>query len=82
MWSRAAVVREHARLLYEQSGTSREALLPMRKHLIWYARGVAGKASLRELAQRIESPDDVEAWVRALETAMADNPGAQRSSAA
>jgi len=69
-WTKGEVVREHARLIYEQSGTSRFALLPFRKHLIWYARGVVGKAALREQAQRIESPDDVEAWVRSLEEAL------------
>lgn len=81
-WSRADVVREHARLLYEQGGISREALLPFRKHLIWYARGVAGKAALREMAQRVESPDDVEAWVRALDEATAGAASPLRSSAA
>ncbi len=81
-WGRARVVREHARLLYEQSGTSRVALLPFRKHLIWYARGVPGKAALREAAQRIESPEDVEAWVRTLEEATKGEASPLPSSAA
>lgn len=81
-WDRARVVREHARLLYEQGGTSRVALLPFRKHLIWYARGVPGKAALREMAQQVESPEDVEAWVQALEEATAGGASPAHSPAA
>jgi nifR3 family TIM-barrel protein len=69
-WDRPRVVREHAQCVYELHGTSRFALLPMRKHLVWYARGVSGKATLREQAQQIETPDDIERWVRALEDAL------------
>ena len=69
-WTLSNVVREHARLAVEDRGDERHTFLPMRKHLIWYARGIPGKDALRVKAQQVSSAADVDAWLADVEAAM------------
>jgi tRNA-dihydrouridine synthase B len=70
-WSLSAVVWEQVRLAVEDRGDDRQTFLPLRKHLIWYARGIPGKDSLRKRAQQVSSIDDVDAWLVDVEAALA-----------
>jgi nifR3 family TIM-barrel protein len=65
-----ALVREHARIAVEVYGPERHTFMPLRKHFIWYTRGIAGKDKLRVQAQQVSSLADVEAWATALEVAI------------
>ncbi len=69
-WTLSNVVREHVRLAVEDRGDERHTFLPIRKHLIWYARGIPGKDALRVKAQQVSSAADVEAWLADVEAAM------------
>ena len=70
-WSLSAVVWEHVRLALEEHGDERQTFLPLRKHLVWYARGIPGKENLRKRAQQVSSLADVDAWLVDVEAALA-----------
>ncbi|HEY8744512.1 MAG TPA: tRNA dihydrouridine synthase DusB [Chloroflexota bacterium] len=70
-WSLSAVVWEHVRLAVEEHGDERQTFLPLRKHLVWYARGIPGKDGLRKRAQQVSSMADVDDWLVDVEAALA-----------
>lgn len=70
-WTLAAVVWEHVRLALEYRGDARQTFLPLRKHLIWYARGIPGKDALRRKAQQVASIADIDDWLLDVEAALA-----------
>ena len=70
-WTLSAVVREHVRLAVEDRGDERHTFLPLRKHLVWYARGIPGKDALRLKAQQVSCAADVEDWLADVEAALA-----------
>jgi tRNA-dihydrouridine synthase B len=70
-WSLSAVVWEQVRLAVEDRGGERQTFLPLRKHLVWYARGIPGKDSLRKRAQQVSSISDVDDWLQDVEAALA-----------
>jgi len=51
---RIAIILEHARMLIEQYGEAR-AMLKMRHHVAWYAKGWPGVARIRRQAYRMTS---------------------------
>jgi nifR3 family TIM-barrel protein len=59
---RAAVALKHLQLFVETCG-ERVAVMEMRKHLCWYAKGVAGAARFRAEVNRIESRPALEAAI-------------------
>ena len=59
---RAEVALRHLQLFAETSG-ERVAVMEMRKHLCWYAKGVAGAARFRAEVNRIESRTAMEAAI-------------------
>ncbi|MCL4541760.1 MAG: tRNA-dihydrouridine synthase family protein [Chloroflexi bacterium] len=69
-WTLTAVLREHVRLAVAASGDERQAFLPLRKHFIWYVRGIPGKDVLRIQAQQIASLAAFEEWLLAVERAL------------
>ncbi|MCL4545628.1 MAG: tRNA-dihydrouridine synthase family protein [Chloroflexi bacterium] len=69
-WSLIEVVREHARLAISAGGDRREAFLPLRKHFVWYVRGIPGKDQLRVRAQQISSLAQFREWLDSVETAL------------
>lgn len=54
MADKLAVALRHIDLYHEQFG-ERKALLDMRKHLCWYARGITGASDFRVQLQQLES---------------------------
>jgi tRNA-dihydrouridine synthase B len=69
-WTLTAVLREHVRLAVASSGDGRWTFLPLRKHFVWYVRGIPGKDVLRVQAQHIASLGAFEDWVLAVEQAL------------
>jgi tRNA-dihydrouridine synthase B len=61
---RLAVAIRHLELFVAYVG-ERVAVREMRKHLCWYARGVAGAAQFRAAVNRIDSKGEMEAAMRA-----------------
>lgn len=70
-WTLSAAVWEHVRLALEDRGDERQTFLPLRKHFVWYARGIPGKDHLRKRAQQVSSIADVDAWLMDVEAALA-----------
>lgn len=70
-WTLPVVVREQVRLAVEDRGDERHTFLPLRKHLVWYVRGIPGKDALRVKAQQVSCLEDVEAWLVDVEEALA-----------
>jgi nifR3 family TIM-barrel protein len=57
---RFAVALRHARLQAEIQGDTRRTAIEFRKHLGWYARGMAGAAELRRRLHQVESMTEIE----------------------
>ncbi len=59
---RAAVLREHFRLLREIYGDP-WACKAVRRVVVWFVKGAAGSAQLRDRAQHVSTPEEVEALI-------------------
>ncbi len=76
-----AILREHGRLLVEFFG-ERKGVLELRKWCAWYTKGFAGSAQVRDALQRIETLDELDAWLGRLDPAQAFPVAALRVSRA
>lgn len=65
----------HLDLVIAWLGSEQRAALRMRKHLIWYARGLPGVAGLRRELHRLERADQLKAAFERIALAPADHPG-------
>jgi tRNA-dihydrouridine synthase B len=65
---------EHARMVTEQFGQKRGALM-MRKHLAWYSRGFRGGAELRRCLKVVSSYDDILSLLKAYRAESPDDEG-------
>jgi tRNA-dihydrouridine synthase B len=59
---RADVLRRHFRYLREIYGDAKACVL-VRRVITWFVKGAAGSAALRDRAQKVASPEDVEALI-------------------
>jgi len=72
---RLAAFCTHLDLVVALLGSEHRAAVRMRKHLVWYARGLPGVADLRRELHRFERADQLKAAFERVVLATADHPG-------